>query len=345
MSFQITLSTAATKSAYQRFGDAFIHSLTQQFPELDMSQCQAILGEVISTVGRKAPKEKKVPKTKAPKTPSPTKRDLKKVELIGELKSYGQHAGEIPAISDVSVTDLRKQINTAKKALKDEQKSKVSPKKTKATKSPKNASPSKRDLKKAELAAEITSKGGSLDKAVTEYSIPELRKTLKSLQPKKVKVTKASVAHEPTKRDFKKIELVNEIKALGGKVPEKPMSEFTVTELRAILKSVTPKKKKGRKVKKSAAAEADHEALLATLASSLKMAEDQTNTKVAEVAEDTTEVAEVAAEVATVDVTEVAEVTTEDIDVDSSLDDELDSESDLSDSSDDEDEDSSDDEE
>ena len=344
MSFQITLSTAATKSAYQRFGDAFIHSLTQQFPELDMSQCQAILGEVISTVGRKAPKEKKVPKTKAPKTPSPTKRDLKKVELIGELKSYGQHAGEIPAISDVSVTDLRKQINTAKKALKDEQKSKVSPKKTKATKSPKNASPSKRDLKKAELAAEITSKGGSLDKAVTEYSIPELRKTLKSLQPKKVKVTKASVAHEPTKRDFKKIELVNEIKALGGKVPEKPMSEFTVTELRAILKSVTPKKKKGRKVKKSAAAEADHEALLATLASSLKMAEDQTNTKVAEVAEDTTEVAEdttevaeVAAEVATVDVTEVAEVTTEDIDVDSSLDDELDSESDLSDSSDDED--------
>ena len=345
MSFQITLSTAATKSAYQRFGDAFIHSLTQQFPELDMSQCQAILGEVISTVGRKAPKEKKVSKTKAPKTPSPTKRDLKKVELIGELKSYGQHAGEIPAISDVSVTDLRKQINTAKKALKDEQKSKVSPKKTKATKSPKNASPSKRDLKKAELAAEITSKGGSLDKAVTEYSIPELRKTLKSLQPKKVKVTKASVAHEPTKRDFKKIELVNEIKALGGKVPEKPMSEFTVTELRAILKSVTPKKKKGRKVKKSAAAEADHEALLATLASSLKMAEDQTNTKVAEVAEDTTEVAEVAAEVATVDVTEVAEVTTEDIDVDSSLDDELDSESDLSDSSDDEDEDSSDDEE
>lgn len=335
MSFQITLSTAATKSAYQRFGDAFIHSLTQQFPELDMDQCQAILGEVISTVGRKAPKEKKVPKTKAPKTPSPTKRDLIKVELIGELKSYGVHAGDIPEASYVSVTELRKKIAIAKKALKAEQKSKVSPMKTK---SPKKASPNKRDLKKAELADEITSKGGSLDKAATEYSIPELRKTLKSLQPKKVKVSKASVSTEPTKRDLKKIELVNEIKTLGGKVPEKPMSEITVTELRAILKSVTPKKNKGRKVKKSTADEADHEALLATLASSLKMAEDQTNTKVAQ---------DATAEVATAeDATAEDAPTDKDIEIDSSDDEELDSESDLSDTSDDEDEndDSSDDE-
>ena len=334
MSFQITLSTAATKSAYQRFGDAFIHSLTQKFPELDMVQCQAILGEVISTVGSKAPKEKK-----APKTPSPTKRDLKKVELIGELKSYGKYAGDIPTVSDISVSDLRKQIASAKKALKADQKSDISPKKTK---SPKNVSPSKRDLKKSELANEITSKGGILDKAAVEYSIPELRKALKALQPKKVKVVKKPVESAPTKRDLKKIELVKEIKALGGEVPEKPMSEVTITELRVILKSVTPKKKKGRKVKKSSVAEADHEALLATLASSLKKAEDQANTEVATEVAASTEVA-ATTEVATEIAASAAE-TEESMDADSSDDEELDSESDLSDSSEDE-ENSSDDEE
>ena len=46
------------------------------------------------------------------------KRDLKKVELIGELKSYGAFAGDIPAVADVSITDIRKQISEAKKAKK-----------------------------------------------------------------------------------------------------------------------------------------------------------------------------------------------------------------------------------
>ena len=125
MAFQITLSTAATKTAYQRFGDAYIAALSEAVPGLNMEQCQAILTEVVGTVGRKAPKEKKAPKAKAVKTPSPSKRDLKKVELIGELKSYGAFAGDIPAVADVSITDIRKQIALAKKAKKASEKTKT----------------------------------------------------------------------------------------------------------------------------------------------------------------------------------------------------------------------------
>ena len=58
MAFQITISTAATKTAYQRFGDAFISTLMETVPELDINQLQTVLTEVISTVGRKEIKEK-----------------------------------------------------------------------------------------------------------------------------------------------------------------------------------------------------------------------------------------------------------------------------------------------
>lgn len=270
MAFQITLSTAATKTAYQRFGDAYISALSQAVPGLNMEQCQAILNDVIGTVGRKEPKEKKAPKAKkAAKAASPTKRDLKKVELIGELKSYGAFAGEIPSPEDVTVTDLRKKITEAKKAKKADEKAKKAAKSPKKAKSP--SGPSKRDLKKAELAAEIASKGGSLEKDVNEYKIPELRKMLKALTPKKAKKAKDAT---PTKRDLKKAEIAAEITAKGGNL-EKPVTEYSVAELREILKSVTPKKKKGRKAKKDTAAEADHEALLATLANSLKAAESK----------------------------------------------------------------------
>lgn len=281
MAFQITLSTAATKTAYQRFGDAYIAALSQAVPGLNMEQCQAILTDVIDTVGRKAPKEKKATNAKkSPKSTSPSKRDLKKVELIGELKSYGAFAGEIPAVADVSITDIRKQITDAKKAKKADEKAKKaakSPKKEKKAKSPKKAVPSKRDLKKAELAAEIAAKGGSLEKEVSEYKIPELRQMLKALTPKKAKKAPAPKKVTPSKRDAKKAELAAEIAAKGGSL-EKDVTEYSITELRNILKSVTPKKKKGRKAKKAAAAEADHESLLATLADSLKAAESKEET-------------------------------------------------------------------
>ena len=282
MAFQITLSTAATKTAYQRFGDAYIAALSQAVPGLNMEQCQAILSDVIGTVGRKAPKEKKAAKAKkSPKSASPSKRDLKKVELIGELKSYGAFAGEIPAVADVSITDIRKQIAEAKKAKKADEKAKKAAKSPKnAKKSPKKAEPSKRDLKKAELAAEIAAKGGSLEKDATEYKIPELRQMLKALTPKKAKKAAAPKKVTPSKRDAKKAELAAEIAAKGGSL-EKDATDYSITELRNILKSVTPKKKKGRKAKKAAAAEADHESLLATLADSLKAAESKEETKVA----------------------------------------------------------------
>ena len=55
MAFCITLSTAATKTAYQRFGDAYISALSQAVPGLNMEQCQAILSDVIGTVGQADP--------------------------------------------------------------------------------------------------------------------------------------------------------------------------------------------------------------------------------------------------------------------------------------------------
>lgn len=229
MAFQITLSTAATKSAYQRFGDAFITAMVQAMPELDMTQCQSILSEVVGTVGRKAPKEKKEPKAKkSPKSASPTKRDLKKVELIGELKSYGAFAGDIPDISSTTIGSIRKQITSAKKAKKDTEKAAK-----KAKKSPKKAKKSKKE---------------------------------------------ATVDAGPSKRDLKKAELLENLAALGGSLEDgKTLADYSVTDLRKLIKEVTPKKKKGRKAK-SKASEADHEALLATLASSIKAAEAVTVT-------------------------------------------------------------------
>ena len=229
MAFSITLSTAATKSAYQRFGDAYITALTQAVPELDMAQCQSILSDVIGTVGRKAPKEKKAPKAKkSPKAASPSKRDLKKVELIGELKSYGEFAGEIPDVASVTIGAIRKQITAAKKAQKAA---------AKAAKAAKEAK--------------------------------------KSPNKKAKKAKKAKAAPGPSKRDLKKAELLTELTTLGGSLEEgKTLADYSVTDLRKMIKEVTPKKKKGRKAKKKAA-EADHEALLATLASSLKAAENE----------------------------------------------------------------------
>lgn len=237
MAFSITLSTAATKSAYQRFGDAYIAALTQAVPELDMAQCQSILSDVIGTVGRKAPKEKKAPKAKkSPNSASPSKRDLKKVELIGELKSYGEFAGEIPDVASVTIGAIRKQITAAKKAQKA------------AAKAAKAAKEAKKSPKKAK------------------------------------KAKKAKAAPGPSKRDLKKAELLTELTTLGGSLEEgKTLADYSVTDLRKMIKEVTPKKKKGRKAKKKAA-EADHEALLATLASSLKAAENETAIAAAETA-------------------------------------------------------------
>ena len=237
MAFQITLSTAAAKSAYQRFGDAYIAALTQAMPGLDMAQCQSILNDVVGTVGRKAPKEK-APKSKSPIVSSPSKRDLKKVELIGELKSYGEFAGEIPDVASVTIGTIRKQIVTAKKAQKS------------ATKEAKAAKEAKKSPKKA----------------------------------KKAKKPKAS--HAPNKRDLKKAELLTDLTALGGSLEEgKTIADYSVTDLRKMIKEVTPKKKKGRKVAKKEADAADHEALLATLANSIKAAEKSTPEAVASVPE------------------------------------------------------------
>ena len=225
MAFCITLSTAATKTAYQRFGDAFITALGGAMPELDTEQCRSILSEVISTVGRKAPKakaQKKTPK-KAAKSASPTKRDLKKVELIGELKSYGEYAAEIPDPSSTTIGAIRKLIAAAK-----------------------------RDKKAAEKAAK------------------EAKKSPKNAK----KRPKKAAAAEPSKRDLKKVELSKEVLALGGSL-EKEATEYSITELRAMIKALTPKKKKGRKPKKTEE-EVGHQELLATLADSLKSAEAET---------------------------------------------------------------------
>ena len=300
MAFQITLSTAATKSAYQRFGDAFITALTQAMPGLDMAQCQSILSDVVGTVGRKAPKEKKAPKAKkSPKVASPSKRDLKKVELIGELKAYGAFAGEIPDVASVTIGAIRKQIVSAKKAQKS------------AAKAAKAAKEAKKSPKKA----------------------------------KKAKKPKAS--SEPSKRDLKKAELLTDLTALGGSLEEgKTLADYSVTDLRKMIKEVTPKKKKGRKATKKAAEAADHEALLATLANSIKAAENEAPAAVAAVAsepESSESIATTASSNEATDkvVTTKVEEHVDEVQFDSSSDEEEDSELEL-DSSDESDSDSDD---
>ena len=335
MAFQITISTAATKTAYQRFGDAFISSLIETIPELDIVQLQTVLTDVISTVGHKAIKEKKVTKT-----PSPKKSDLKKAELLGELKTYGEFAGDIPNLDDVKISELRTQISTAKKAKRDSTK-----------KSPKTASPSKRQLLKIELCDEIKKLGISLEKDLSEYTITELRKLVKSSSAKKKEKTKEVVL---SKRAQKKIELIALLTEKGVSL-DKEVAEYKVTELRKMLLDLSPKKKKERKSKKTVTAEADHEALLATLANSLKSVEQNEVTEVSSVqdvakVQEITSVAEVQ-EVANVqEVAEVQEVTSvakiaEVTEVQEVDEDELSSESDLDSSDDDSSDDDSSDEE
>ena len=86
-----------------------------------------------------------------------------------------------------------------------------------------------------------------------------------------------------SKRALKKIELSNEIITKGGSLT-KEAAEYKVTELRKMLLDLSPKKKKGSKSKKTVTAETDHEALLATLANSLKSVEQNEIAKVTEVA-------------------------------------------------------------
>ena len=332
MSFQITISTAATKTAYQRFGDAFISSLIETIPELDIVQLQTVLTDVISTVGHKAIKEKKVTKT-----PSPKKSDLKKAELLGELKTYGEFAGDIPNLDDVKISELRTQISTAKKAKRDSTK-----------KSPKTASPSKRQLLKIELCDEIKKLGISLEKDLSEYTITELRKLVKSSSAKKKEKTKEVVL---SKRAQKKIELIALLTEKGVSL-DKEVAEYKVTELRKMLLDLSPKKKKERKSKKTVTAEADHEALLATLANSLKSVEQNEVTEVAKVQEvaEVTSVAKVTEVAKVQEVTEVQEVAevakvAEVTEVQEVDEDELSSESDLDSSDDDSSDDDSSDEE
>ena len=84
--------------------------------------------------------------------------------------------------------------------------------------------------------------------------------------PKKDKKSpKKAAAAEPSKRDLKKVQLSKEVLTLGGTL-EKAATEYSITELRGMIKSLTPKKKKGRKPKKAVAqAEADHEAAVEEL--------------------------------------------------------------------------------
>ena len=310
MSFTITISTAATKTAYQRFGDAYITALVKSVPELNMEQLQSVLTEVISTVGRKAIKEKKVVKT-----PSPNKNDLKKAELLGELKTFGEFAGEIPNLNDVKIGELRKQISTAKKLRRNASK-----------KSPKNASPSKRQLLRIELTAEVEKLGCSLEKEVKEYTITELRKIIKK-STSATKKMKSPKKVDLSKRALKKIELANEITTKGGTL-EKAVADYKVTELRKMISDLSPKKQS--KSKKTIAAETDHEALLATLANSLK------NVSNIEAVVETKE--------AVVETKEAVVETKEAVVEDDSLDSELDSSDDDSSDDDSSDDDSSDDE-
>ena len=121
--------------------------------------------------------------------------------------------------------------------------------------------------------------------------------------------------------------MANEITTKGGTL-EKAIDDYKVTELRKMVSDLSPKKQ--RKSKKTIAAETDHEALLATLANSLKNVSN--SEAVVETKEEVVETKE-----------EVVE-TKEEVVEDDSLDSELDSSDDDSSDDDSSDDDSSDDE-
>merc|ERR1712139_566115 len=68
------------------------------------------------------------------------------------------------------------------------------------------------------------------------------------------KATAAAAATPPmSKRELKKMELFAELKILGGDLSDaKPICDYTIAEIRAAIKAVTPKKKKGKKAAASA---------------------------------------------------------------------------------------------
>ena len=138
---------------------------------------------------------------------------------------------------------------------------KKSPKKAKKA-TPKG--PSKRELKVKELQNELKTTYGIES---TTATVSELRKEIaaaKKAQKAEAKEAKtaekaAKAASKPkkaaaagtppmSKRELKKMELFAELKTLGGDLPEdKPICDYTIKEIRAAIKAVTPKKKKGKK--------------------------------------------------------------------------------------------------
>ena len=172
--FQITLSNAQSKKLYASFGTALIEKIfaARTGDKADQAlkeHCEAMLTEQLGLVGKKATPTKKVKaakKAKKPKSNSPSKTDLKKVALNKELVALGADA----LSADASVTDIRKAIATAKKAkraaakiaaaeakkaAKAAKQAAAKAKKSKAKQEKKPKGPSKTELKKKALTAEL----------------------------------------------------------------------------------------------------------------------------------------------------------------------------------------------
>ena len=261
MAYTVTVSNAQMKKAYGAFCNGWIDALTSETGPLESRHADLLresLAERLQEVGKKMPQKAagKSPKKKSPKkakkaTPKgPSKRELKVKELQNELKTtYGIES------TTATVSELRKEIAAAKKAQKSVAKAK------KAAASPK--SPGKRELKVKELQNELKTTYGIES---TTATVSELRKEIaaaKKAQKAEAKEAKkaekaAKAASKPkktaagtppmSKRELKKMELFAELKALGGDLPEdKPICDYTIAEIRAAIKAVTPKKKKGKK--------------------------------------------------------------------------------------------------
>jgi len=261
MAYTLTVSNSQMKKAYLTFCTSWIDNLTStdgpleaRHSELLRDSLENLLQEVgkksVSAAVNKSPKKKSPKKVTTPK--GPTKRDLKVKELQAELNAtYGIES------TTETVSELRKEIAAAKKAQKSVAKAK------KVASSPK--SPGKRDLKVKELQAELNTTYGivSTTAAVSELrkEIVAAKKALKIAAKAAKEATKAAkVASKPkkaatpnstpaSKRQLKKVQLFAELKALGGDLPsDKPISDYTISEIRLAIKAVTPKKK-GKKAK------------------------------------------------------------------------------------------------
>lgn len=262
----IALSVATSKKFYHQFGTTlldrvFDESVADERADDMRTRADEILSNLISEVGKKAPKPKKVKKTGESKSPS--KGELKKQATISKLTQELASITGQPMDDSVSysVGELREKIKTAKKAAKEAKKQadkaakeakKQAAKAAKEAK--KQADKAAKEAKKQEaiqkkmtgLISEVEKLGGTVEDGETLASLRKKVTTLKKAAKSKAKKTKA-----PSKRELVKMQLL-------GQLSEMTTHEFTVaSSTKEIRDAIAAEKKKLKAAQKAAVPKED----------------------------------------------------------------------------------------